>query len=71
MQIDTNREWGLTLILLAAVSAVFIALRLLGRAFIVWEFELLVLYVPTTLCLVVFVLKRKIAIRPAKRNVIT
>jgi len=58
---DTGKEWGLALVLLTAVSALFVAVRLLGHAFIVWEFELLVIYVPTTLCFVVFVLKRRTA----------
>jgi len=56
---DTGTEWGLALALLTAVSALFITLRLLGHAFIVWEFELLIVYVPTTLCLVAFMLKRR------------
>ena len=61
MHTDTGKEWGLALVILTAVSALFVALRLLGHAFIVWEFELLVVYVPTTLCLVAFMLKRRTA----------
>ncbi len=59
MHTDTGKEWGLALAILTAVSALFVALRLLGHVFIVWEFELVVIYVPTTLCLVVFMLKRR------------
>jgi uncharacterized SAM-binding protein YcdF (DUF218 family) len=51
---DQNRavkDWGYALILLAVISGLFLSLRVAGRAFIVLEFEVLVIHVPAIVCL--------------------
>jgi hypothetical protein len=65
---DAAREWGFALTFLALISVFFLALRVLGRAFIAWEFELLVIYVPTLVCLVFYVLKRRAALPSEDRG---
>lgn len=54
---ESTRQWGYALVLLAAVSAFFLALRFSGRAFIAPEFEILVIYVPTVVCVLVYAKK--------------
>jgi hypothetical protein len=54
-QISGAKNWGYAFILLAAVSAFFLTLRLIGLAFIVPEFEVLVIYLPTVICLLIYV----------------
>jgi len=49
-----TRDWGYALILLVALSALFLFLRLLGRAFVATEFEILIIYAPTAICLLVY-----------------
>ncbi len=62
-QISAAKNWGYAFILLAAVSAFFLTLRLIGRAFIVPEFEVLVIYLPTVICLLIYVTM----VRPFRR----
>jgi len=50
---DSTKYWGYALLLLAAVSAFFLVLRFSGRAFTAPEFEMLIVYVPTVVCLMV------------------
>ena len=45
------KEWGYAVILLLAISGLFLTLRLAGRAFIALEFEVLVIYMPAIVCL--------------------
>lgn len=59
---DATTEWGFALAFLATISVFFLALRVLGRVFVAWEFELLVIYVPTLVCLAFYVLKRRAAL---------
>jgi hypothetical protein len=54
---ESVKDWGYALILLAAVSAFFLALRFSGRAFIAPEFEILVIYVPTLACVLIYATK--------------
>ena len=54
-EMSAAKNWGYALILLAAISALFLTLRLVGRAFIVPEFEALIVYLPTVVCLLVYV----------------
>ncbi|HXZ98361.1 MAG TPA: hypothetical protein VED24_03235 [Candidatus Acidoferrum sp.] len=54
---ESTRDWGYALVLLAAASAFFLALRFSGRAFIAPEFEILVIYVPTLVCLLIYATK--------------
>jgi len=65
---DTAGEWGFALAFLAAISVFFLALRVLGHAFIAWEFELLVIYVPTLVCLAFYMLKRRAALPSEDRG---
>jgi hypothetical protein len=51
---ESIRHWRYALILLATVSAFFLALRFSGRAFTAPEFEILVIYVPTVVCVLVY-----------------
>lgn len=51
------KYWGYALILLATVSAFFLALRFSGRGFTAPDFEMLVIYVPTIVCLLVYATK--------------
>ena len=62
-QMCAAKNWGYAFILLAAVSAFFLTLRLIGRAFIVPEFEVLVIYLPTVVCLLIYVTM----VRPFRR----
>jgi hypothetical protein len=50
---EATKYWRYALILLIAVSSFFLALRLSGRAFIVADFEILVIYLPTVVCALV------------------
>jgi hypothetical protein len=54
---ESIKDWGYALVLLAAVSAFFLALRFSGRAFIAPEFEILVIYVPTLVCVLIYATK--------------
>jgi hypothetical protein len=54
---DATKHWGYALILLIAVSSFFLALRFSGRAFILPDFEILVIYVPTVVCVLVYATK--------------
>ena len=68
MHADATREWGFALAFLALISVFFLALRVLGGAFIAWEFELLVIYMPTLVCLAFYVLKRRAALPSEDRG---
>jgi len=50
---EATKYWRYALILLIAVSSFFLALRFSGRAFIVADFEILIIYLPTALCALV------------------
>ena len=52
---EASKYWRYALILLIAVSSFFLALRFSGRAFMVVDFEVLVIYLPTLLCAVIYV----------------
>jgi hypothetical protein len=51
---EAGKYWGYALIPLIAVSLLFLALRLSGRAFTVLDFEILVIYLPTLICVLVY-----------------
>jgi hypothetical protein len=51
---DDSKNWGYALILLAGVSLLFLSLRLSGRAFITLDLEILIIYMPTLVCLLVY-----------------
>jgi hypothetical protein len=51
---DAANHWGYALILLIAVSSFFLTLRFSGRAFITPDFEILVIYVPTVVSVLVY-----------------
>jgi len=51
---DAAKDWGYALILLIAVSSFFLTLRFSGRAFIAPDFEILVIYVPTIVSVLVY-----------------
>jgi hypothetical protein len=53
-QIGATKNWGFALLILAATSAFFLALRIFGRAAIVPEFEVLVIHLPTIVCLIIY-----------------
>jgi len=53
VETGTPREWVYALLLLTLVSAFFLALRLSGRALLALDFEVLVVYLPTAICLLV------------------
>lgn len=55
IEAEANRYWRYALILLIVVSSFFLALRFSGRAFMVVDFEISVIYFPTLLCAVVYV----------------
>ncbi len=65
-----TRDWAYALILLAIVSAVFLGLRFYGQAFVALEFEILVIHVPTVICLLVYVATRRFGLfsEPASGN---
>jgi hypothetical protein len=54
---EAAKYWRYALILLIAVSSFFLALRFSGRAFIVADFEILIIYLPTVLCALVYAKK--------------
>jgi hypothetical protein len=54
---EATKHWGYALILLIAVSSFFLALRFSGRAFTAPDFEILVIYVPTVVCVLVYATK--------------
>jgi hypothetical protein len=54
---EATRYWRYALILLIAVSSFFLALRFSGRAFTVADFEILVIYLPTVVCALVYATK--------------
>ena len=60
---ESIKYWGYALILLAAVTTFFLALRFSGRGFIAQEFETLVIYVPAVVCLLVYATKMGRVIR--------
>ena len=68
MHEDATRDWRFALAFLAVISVFFLALRILGRAFMTWEFELLVIYVPTLVCLAFYVLKTRAALPSEDRG---
>ena len=51
---EATKYWRNALILLIAVSSFFLALRFSGRAFMVVDFEILVIYLPTLVCALVY-----------------
>ena len=54
---EATKYWRYALILLIVASSFFLALRFSGRAFIVADFEILVIYLPTVLCALVYATK--------------
>jgi hypothetical protein len=54
---EASKYWCYALILLIAVSSFFLALRFSGRAFMVADFEILVIYLPTVVCALVYATK--------------
>ena len=54
---EATKYWCYALILLIAVSSFFLALRFSGRAFTVADFEILVIYLPTVVCALVYATK--------------
>jgi hypothetical protein len=54
---EATKYWGYALILLIAVSSFFLALRFSGRAVTVAEFEILIIYLPTVVCVLVYATK--------------
>jgi hypothetical protein len=54
---DATKHWGYALILLIVVSSFFLALRFSGRAFTAPDFEILVIYVPTVICVLAYATK--------------
>jgi len=54
---EATKYWRYALILLIAVSSFFLALRFSGRAFAVADFEILVIYLPTVVCALVYATK--------------
>lgn len=50
----TSNDWGYATVLLAAVSIILLGLRLSGRAFLTLEFEVLVVYLPTLVSLLIY-----------------
>jgi len=53
-------DWGYALILLAILSALFLGLRLYGQAFVTLDFEILIIHVPTVICLLVYMATRRL-----------
>jgi hypothetical protein len=51
---EASKYWRYALILLIVVSSLFLALRFSGRAFTVVDFEVLVVYLPTVVCALVY-----------------
>jgi hypothetical protein len=51
---EATRYWRNALILLIAVSSFFLALRFSNRAFTVADFEILVIYLPTVVCALIY-----------------
>jgi hypothetical protein len=51
---EATKYWRYALILLIAVSSFFLALRFSGRSFTVVDFEILVIYLPTIVCALVY-----------------
>jgi hypothetical protein len=56
-QAEATRYWRNALILLIAVSSFFLALRFSGRAFTVADFEILIIYLPTVVCALIYATK--------------
>ena len=54
---EATEYWRYALVLLIAASSFFLALRFSGRAFTVAEFEILIIYLPTVLCALVYATK--------------
>jgi hypothetical protein len=54
---EATKYWCYALILLIAVSSFFLALRFSGRAFTVADFEILIIYLPTVVCALVYATK--------------
>lgn len=54
-QKSSVKDWGYALVLLAAISGFFLTLRLIGRPFIVAEFEVLIVHLPAVVCLLAYV----------------
>ena len=57
METAGTRDWSYALIFLAVVSAFFLGLRVFGRAFVAFDFEIIIIYVPTVICLLIYVTK--------------
>jgi len=55
-EIEATKYWRYAVLLLVALSSFFLTLRFLGRSFIVIDFELLIIYMPTILCVLVYVI---------------
>ena len=54
---EATKYWRNAYILLIAVSSFFLALRFSGRAYTVADFEILVIYLPTVVCALVYATK--------------
>jgi len=54
---EATKYWCYALILLIAVSSFFLALRFSGRAFTVADFEILIIYLPTVVCALIYATK--------------
>jgi hypothetical protein len=54
---EATKYWRYALILLIAVSSFFLALRFSGRAFTVADFEILIIYLPTVVCALIYATK--------------
>jgi len=59
LAVAARRDWGYAFIFLAIVSALFVVLRFSGRAFLALEFEVLVIHLPTVVCLLVYAANRR------------
>jgi len=56
-EVEATKYWRYALILLIAVSSFFLALRFSGRAFTVADFEILIIYLPTVVCALIYATK--------------
>jgi hypothetical protein len=54
---EATKYWRYALMLLIVASSFFLVLRFSGRAFIVADFEILIIYLPTVLCALVYATK--------------
>jgi uncharacterized membrane protein YhdT len=51
---EATKYWGYALLLLVVVSLFFLILRFSGRSFVIVDFEILIIYMPTILCVLVY-----------------